>query len=154
MHRSLTVLITMGVLAAGCAKLPPDTPIADASRIAGAPPTSRPRPADRVWLQLKWVAQAQFAGYYAARARGLYAAEGIEVTIQPGGPDIAAERVVATGGADVGVGWLSSLLGARDQGLALVNIAQVFGASGMRQIAFAASGLRGPADLRGRRVAV
>jgi NitT/TauT family transport system substrate-binding protein len=154
MRRWLTGLITIGVLVAGCVKLPPDTPIADASRSAGAPPTSRPLPADRVRLQLKWVAQAQFAGYYAAKARGLYAAEGIEVAIQPGGPVIAAERVVATGGADIGVGWLSSLLGARDQDLALVNIAQVFGASGMRQIAFAASGIRGPADLRGRRVAV
>ena len=105
-------------------------------------------------LQLKWVPQAQFAGYYAAKARGFYAAEGLDVTIRPGSPDAAAEDVVASGQADIGVGWLSSLLAARDRGRPLVNIAQVFGASGMRQIAFAASGIRGPADLRGRRVAV
>jgi NitT/TauT family transport system substrate-binding protein len=123
----------------------------DGSSVARTTP--RPAP-DRVRLQLKWVTQAQFAGYYAARARGLYAVEGLDVTILPGGPDIAPEEVVARGGAEVGVGWLSSLLAARDRGLPLVNFAQVFGASAMRQIAFASSGIRGPADLRGRRVAV
>jgi NitT/TauT family transport system substrate-binding protein len=110
--------------------------------------------AEPVRLQLKWVPQAQFAGYYAAKARGFYAAEGLDVSIRSGGPDKAAEDLVAGGHADIGVGWLSSLLAARDRGQPLVNIAQVFGASGIRQIALAASGIRGPADLRGRRVAV
>jgi NitT/TauT family transport system substrate-binding protein len=118
-------------------------------------PVSNTTPApDQVRLQLKWVPQAQFAGYYAASARGFYAAEGLDVTIRPGGPDTPAEDLVAGGQADIGVGWLSSLLAARDHGRPLVNIAQIFGASGMRQIAFASSGIRGPADLRGRRIAV
>jgi NitT/TauT family transport system substrate-binding protein len=109
---------------------------------------------DKVTLQLKWTTQAQFAGYYAARARGFYAAEGLDVTIRPGGPDVVPERVVADGGAHLGIDWLPSLLAAREAGLPLVNIAQVFAYSGMRQIAFKASGIKGPADLRGRRVAV
>ena len=120
---------------------------------ASPPPTATPG-VQRVRLQLKWVPQAQFAGYYAASARGFYAAEGLNVSIHPGGPDKAAEDLVAEGRADIGVGWLSSLLAARDRGQRLINIAQVFGASGIRQIAFAASGIRGPADLRGRRIAV
>jgi NitT/TauT family transport system substrate-binding protein len=112
------------------------------------------QPADKVQLQLKWVTQAQFAGYYAAKARGLYAAEGLDVTIRPGGPDIVPEQVVAGGGAQFGIDWLPSLLSARDQGAPLVNIAQVFAASGMREIAFKSSGIKGAADLRGRKVAV
>lgn len=110
--------------------------------------------AERVRLQLKWVSQAQFAGYYAARDRGFYAAEGLEVTILPGGPDIAPEAVVAAGRAEFGVDWLPSLLGARERGLPLVNIAQVFAFSGLRQLAFRSSGIRGAADLRGRRVSI
>jgi NitT/TauT family transport system substrate-binding protein len=110
--------------------------------------------ADKVTLQLKWVTQAQFAGYYAAKAKGLYSAEKLDVTIRPGGPDIVPEQVVAGGGAQFGIDWLPSLLSARDQGAPLVNIAQVFAHSGMREIAFKASGIKGAADLKGRRVAV
>src|SRR5215813_4821460 len=109
---------------------------------------------DKVQLQLKWVTQAQFAGYYAAKAKGFYTAEKLDVTIRPGGPDIVPEQVVAGGGAQFGINWLPSLLSARDQGVPLVNIAQVFAHSGMREIAFKSSGIKGPADLRGRRVAV
>src|SRR5262245_49875930 len=110
--------------------------------------------ADQVTLQLKWVTQAQFAGYYAAKAKGLYAADKLDVTIRPGGPDIVPEQVVAGGGAQFGIDWLPSLLSARDQGAPLVNIAQVFAYSGMRELAFKSSGVKGAADLKGRRVAV
>jgi len=109
---------------------------------------------DKVTLQLKWVTQAQFAGYYAAKAKGLYAAEKLDVTIRPGGPDIVPEQVVAGGGAQFGIDWLPSLLSARDQGVPLTNVAQVFAYSGMREIAFKTSGITGPGDLRGRKVAV
>jgi NitT/TauT family transport system substrate-binding protein len=109
---------------------------------------------DKVTLQLKWVTQAQFAGYYAAKAKGLYTAEKLDVTIRPGGPDIVPEQVVAGGGAQFGIDWLPSLLSARDQGAPLVNVAQVFAYSGMREIAFKSSGIKSAADLKGRRVAV
>ncbi len=110
--------------------------------------------ADRVELQLKWLPQAQFAGYYAAKARGFYRAERLEVTIRPGGPDVVSEEVVSARTAQFGIDWLPSLLASREAGLPLVNIAQVFAASGTRQLAFKSSGIKGPADLRGRRVAV
>src|SRR5256886_10638523 len=112
------------------------------------------RGADKVALQLKSVTQAQFAGYYAAKAKGLYTAEQLDVTIRPGGPDIVPEQVVAGGGAQFGIDWLPSLLSARDQGAPLVNIGQVFAYSGMREIAFKSSGIKGAGDLKGRRVAV
>jgi len=109
---------------------------------------------DKVQLQLKWVTQAQFAGYYAAKAKGFYGTEKLDVTIRPGGPDIVPEQVVAGGGAQFGIDWLPSLLSARDQGVPLVNIGQVFAASGMRELAFKSSGIKGAADLKGRKVAV
>src|SRR5438876_7409871 len=107
---------------------------------------------DKVTLQLKWVTQAQFAGYYAAKQKGLYGAEQLDVTIRPGGLDIVPERVVADGGAQFGLDWLPSLLSAREQGAPLVNIAQLFAYSGMRELAFKASGIKGAGDLRGRKI--
>ena len=112
------------------------------------------RGADALRLQLKWVPQAQFAGYYAARAQGFYRAENLDVTLVPGGPDIDPEHVVARNGAELGIAWLPQLLAAREQGLAVVNVTQVFAHSGLRQLALKRSGIHGPADLRGRRVAV
>ena len=110
--------------------------------------------ADAVRLQLKWVPQAQFAGYYAARSQGYYRAENLDVTFLSGGPTVTPEAVVARGGAEIGITWLSQLLVARERGMPLVNIAQIFAHSGLRQIALPDSGIRGIADLRGRRVAV
>src|SRR5262249_4934484 len=108
----------------------------------------------KVRLQLKWVTQAQFAGYYAARAQGFYKAENLDVPIIPGGPDIVPEQVVAGRGAEFGLDFLPSLLSAREQGVPLVNIGQIFAYSGMRELAFKASGIKTPADLKGRKVAV
>ncbi len=87
--------------------------------------------ADDVTLQLKWVTQAQFAGYYVALDKGFYDEEDLNVTIKPGGPDIAPTQVIAGGGADVTVEWMPAALAAREKGLPLVNIAQPFKSSGM-----------------------
>ena len=87
--------------------------------------------AEDVTLQLKWVTQAQFAGYYVAQDKGFYEEEGLDVTIKPGGPDVAPAQVIAGGGADVVIDWMPSALAAREKGLPLVNIAQPFKSSGM-----------------------
>lgn len=87
--------------------------------------------ADDVTLQLKWVTQAQFAGYYVALDKGFYEEEDLNVTIKPGGPDIAPTQVLAGGGADVSVEWMPAALAAREKGLPMVNIAQPFKSSGM-----------------------
>ena len=86
--------------------------------------------ADDVTIQLKWVTQTQFAGYYVAQDKGFYEAEGLNVTINPGGPDIGPMSVLAGGGADVAVDWMPSALAAREKGFANVNIAQPFKSSG------------------------
>ena len=90
--------------------------------------------ADAVTLQLKWVAQAQFAGYFVAEAKGFYDEENLDVTIKPGGPDIAPEQVIAGGGADVIVTWMAAALSARDKGVPLVNIAQPYKNAGMQLV--------------------
>ena len=84
-----------------------------------------------VTLQLKWVTQGQFAGYYVAAAKGFYEEEGLDVEIKPGGPDIAPEQVIAGGGADVITTWMAAGLAARERGVPLVNIAQPFASSGL-----------------------
>ena len=84
-----------------------------------------------VTLQLKWVTQGQFAGYYVAAAKGFYEEEGLDVQIKPGGPDIAPEQVIAGGGADVITTWMAAGLAARERGVPLVNIAQPFASSGL-----------------------
>ena len=116
--------------------------------------TAAAQAADDVTLQLKWVTQAQFAGYYVALDKGFYEAEGLNVTIKPGGPDIAPPQVMAGGGADVMVDWMPSALAAREKGLALVNIAQPFKASGMMLTCRADSGVKTPADFKGKTLGV
>ena len=110
--------------------------------------------ADKVTIQLKWVTQAQFAGYYVAQDKGYYKAEGLDVTIKPGGPDIAPPQVIAGGGADVIIDWMPSALASREKGLPLVNIAQVFNRSGMMLTCRKDSGIRSPSDLRGKTLGV
>lgn len=109
---------------------------------------------DRVTLQLKWVTQAQFAGYYVAQARGLYRAAGLDVRINPGGPDIAPPQMIAGNRADVIVEWMPAALAARERGVPLVNIAQPFKRSGLMLTCRAETGIRTPADLRGRTLGV
>jgi NitT/TauT family transport system substrate-binding protein len=109
---------------------------------------------DKVTLQLKWVTQAQFAGYYAAADQGYYEDEGLDVTIKPGGPDIVPEQVVLGNQAEFGIDWLDNLLATRDQGGDIVNIAQVFARSGMTEVTWKDSGLDQITDLRGKKVGV
>ncbi len=109
---------------------------------------------DDITLQLKWVTQAQFAGYYVALENGYYEEEGLNVTIRPGGPDIAPPQVIAGGGADVIVEWMPAALAARESGLDLVNIAQPFKRSGMMLTCLAETGVASPEDFPGRTLGV
>jgi NitT/TauT family transport system substrate-binding protein len=106
----------------------------------------------KVTFQLKWVTQAQFAGYYAAQAKGYYKKAGLDVNIRVGGPDIIPEQVVAGGQAQLGLDWLPSLMSARDQGTKLVNIAQVFTRSGMTEITWKNSGINTVAKMKNKKV--
>lgn len=110
--------------------------------------------ADKVTVQLKWVTQAQFAGYYVAAAKGFYKDAGLDVTINPGGPDVAPPQVIAGGGADVVVDWMPSALASREKGVPLVNISQTFKKSGLELTCRKDTGIKTPADFKNKTLGV
>ena len=105
-----------------------------------------------VKFQLKWVAQTQFAGYYAAVDQGYYKDVGLDVSLLLGGPNINEVQVVATGGADIGTTWLPSMLQSREGGTDLVGIAQVYQRSGTRMASFKAANITTPKDMGGKKI--
>ena len=113
--------------------------------------------ADAVSLQLQWAPQAQFAGYFAAQELGYYTDEGLEVEIIDGGPDVIPQVVGSDpNGPEFTISWVPKVLEAReaDPPSDLVNIAQVFQRSGTLSVAWADSGITGPADFEGKNVGV
>src|SRR2546425_5612227 len=106
----------------------------------------------KVRLQLQWVAQSQFAGYYAAAAKGYYKDAGLDVEIKLGGPDIVPQQVVASDGAEFGIAWVPKVLASREAGADLVNIAQVFQRSGTLEVSFKEKNITKPDDWKGKKV--
>src|SRR5689334_21876755 len=109
---------------------------------------------EKLTLQLKWVTQSQFAGYYVAKDKGFYKDVGLDVTIKPRGPDINPGQVIAGGGADVVLDWMPSALATREKGVPLVNIAQPFQKSVMMLTCRKETGIKTPADFKGRTLGV
>ena len=108
----------------------------------------------KVTIQLKWVTQAQFAGYYAAKAKGYYKDAGLDVNLKVGGPDIVNEQTVLSKQAEFGVDWFPALLASRDQGNDLVNIAQVFPRSGTTEVTWKKDGINTFKKMRGKKFGV
>ena len=109
---------------------------------------------DDFTVQLKWVTQAQFAGYFVAQEMGFYEDQGLNVTVNPGGPDISPVQVLVAGGADVVVNWMPEALAARERGVDLVNVAQFFDRSGMMLTCARETGIAGPEDFGGKTLGV
>jgi NitT/TauT family transport system substrate-binding protein len=139
------LLVLVGVLVAGCGG--GGSKSSESENEGGGAKT-------KVTLQLKWVTQAQFAGYYAAKAKGYYDEEGLDVNLKVGGPSITPEQVVLGKQAEFGIDWLPSLLSSRDKGQDLVNIAQVFTRSGMTELTWKNSGITTIGQMRGKKVGV
>ncbi|CAM4438301.1 ABC transporter substrate-binding protein [Paenibacillus typhae] len=155
----LAAMIMLTSLLAGCGgNNNANAPVAEANTAAEAsasPGAATAEPAAEpvtVKLQLKWVPQAQFAGYFLAQDKGYYAEEGLNVEILPGGPDIVPEQQVAGGSADIGVDWVASLLTSQEQEMPLVQIAQIFQKSGLVLVSKKDAGINSPADLKGKKV--
>jgi len=106
----------------------------------------------KVRLQLQWVTQAQFAGYFAAADQGYYKDEGLDVQILEGGVDIVPQTVLAQGQADYAIAWVPKALASREQGAQITDVAQVFARSGTLQVSFKDKGIASPADLKGKKV--
>jgi NitT/TauT family transport system substrate-binding protein len=109
---------------------------------------------DQLTFQLKWVNQGQFAGYLVAKDLGYYEEEGLDVTINPGGPDIAPEQVIAGGGADIITTWMAAGLAARERGVPLVNIAQPFAHTALQMVCSEESGVTSTDDFAGKTLGV
>ncbi|MEX0864092.1 MAG: ABC transporter substrate-binding protein [Acidimicrobiia bacterium] len=107
---------------------------------------------DTVRLQLQWVAQAQFAGYFVAKDLGFYEDECLEVEILEGAVEIVPQTVLASGGAEFGLAWVPKALVSREQGADIVNIAQVFERSGTLMVSFADQGITTVEDFAGKKV--
>lgn len=141
--RILAMLAALTLFAAACASDTEDTEAAAATECETV---------DEVSLQLQWVTQSQFAGYFAAVDQGFYDDFCLDVTILEGGVDIVPQQQLGSGAADFAVSWVPKALVSREEGVDIVNVAQVFQRSGTLQVSFADSGIMGPADLAGKRV--
>ena len=131
------------------------TPAPTAVPASDAPPASAGPEAATVRLQLQWVPQAQFAGYFAADKQGYYAAENLTVEILDGGPDVIPQAVgSAPDGPEFTISWVPKVLQARESGSDLVDIAQIFQRSGTLSVSWKDSGITGPADFAGKKVGV
>jgi NitT/TauT family transport system substrate-binding protein len=107
---------------------------------------------DEVSLQMQWVTQAQFAGYYAAIDQGYYEDMCLNVSILEGGVDIQPHVQLANGDADFAISWVSKALAGREAGADITNIAQIYQRSGTLQVSFAGSGIESPADFEGKKI--
>lgn len=120
------------------------------SRRPSAPVTEKKM--DTVRLQLKWVPQSQFAGYFVAKNKGFYEEEGINVEIKPGGVGINPVDVLIADGADIAIAWTGNVLPAITKGEDLVNIGQGMQKTGITLVAKKTSGIETPADIQGKRI--
>jgi len=111
--------------------------------------TAKPQP---LRVQLRWLPQAQFAGFYVAQDLKLFENDGLNVTLVPGGPGVNGLQRLIDGQVDVAIGWASDALSLRSQGADLVNIAQLLQRPGTMLVCNAASGVRQPEDLKGKRI--
>ena len=160
--RMLAVLLALAMFTAACGGSDADeeaaTPAAsenDAGDQAAGSDDSEPAESAEltpVSLQLQWVPQSQFAGYFAARDLGFYEDAGIDITIVDGGLDIVPATVLDSGAADFAISWVPRGLVPREEGLNITNIAQVFQRSGTLQVSLAESGINSVADLAGTNV--
>jgi NitT/TauT family transport system substrate-binding protein len=140
-NKLLSVSVAAAALLAACGSATPAAPAAPAGEKT------------KVKVVLQWVTQSQFAGYFAAKDKGFYEAEGLDVTIIPGGPDVSNSQVVASKQAEFGVGWLpGKILAPRENGAKLVNIAQIFQRSGTLMISFKDKGITSVDGFKGKNI--
>lgn len=105
-----------------------------------------------VKLQLQWLPQAQFAGYFAAIDQGYFEEEGLDVEIIPSGGDIVPQDALANGDVDFAIAWVPKVLGSIEAGANLTDIAQIFQRSGTLQVSWADSGIDSVADFEGKTI--
>ena len=106
----------------------------------------------KVKLQLQWVTQAQFGGYFAAVDQGFYQKAGLDVQIVEGGVDIPPQKTLASGAVDFAISWVPKALAEREAGAKVTDIAQVFQRSGTLQVSFKDKSITKAADFKGKNI--
>ena len=160
-RKALATVSALAFVAAGCGSSKKAEPAATTAK-AGAATTAAAaggattvKAADgkmtAVKLQLQWVAQAQFAGYYAAVDQGFYKAEGLDVNIIEAAVDTVPQKVLADGQVDFALSWVPKALATAEAGADIVNIGQIFQRSGTRQVSFKEKNITKAADFAGGR---
>src|SRR5579863_494998 len=109
---------------------------------------------ESVTLRLKWFHQAQFAGFYVAKEKDFYKSAGLNVDIQPGGPDFPAIQMVTGGNEQFGVTGADQILIARSKGVPVVAVAVIFRRNPFVLFSLAKSGIKAPADYVGKNIGV
>jgi NitT/TauT family transport system substrate-binding protein len=109
---------------------------------------------DAVTVRLKWFNQAQFAGFYVAKDKGFYKAAGLDVNVQPGGPDFPAIQMVTGGNEQFGVTGADQILIARSKGVPVVALAAIYRRNPFVLFSLAKSGIKTPTDYVGKKVGV
>ena len=138
--RFLGAFLALSLLAGACGS---DDDTSSGSAAAGGELTD-------VQLTLQWVTQAQFAGYYAALDQGFYEDEGLNVSIQAGGPDINGTQLLISGDTDIAIRQFGDVLSARDAGAEVISIGQTFERGAYRLAYFDDAGISGAADFEGK----
>lgn len=118
----------------------------------GGPANENCETVDDVTVVLQWVAQAQFAGYFAAADQGYYADQCLNVTIQEGGTNVVPQQVLASGNAQFAVSHVVKSMASREEGADIVNISQIFQRGAYLEVAWADSGIEALQDLKGKKV--
>ena len=160
-RKTLATVSALAFVAAGCgsskkAEPAATTAKAGAATTAAAGGATTAKAADgkmtAVKLQLQWVAQAQFAGYYAAADQGFYKAEGLDVNIIEAAVDTVPQKVLADGQVDFALAWVPKALATAEAGADIVNIGQIFQRSGTRQVSFKEKNITKAADFAGKKI--
>ncbi|HEY4633301.1 MAG TPA: ABC transporter substrate-binding protein [Candidatus Limnocylindrales bacterium] len=158
----LALAASASVLIAACSSggattAPASEAPASEAPVSAAPASEAPAALTPVRLQLQWVPQAQFAGYFAAKEQGYFEAAGLDVTLVAGGPDVIPQQAgSAADGPEFTISWVPKVLEAREGNPAsdLVNIAQIFQRSGTLSVSWKDSNITSPADFKGKKVGV
>jgi len=109
---------------------------------------------ENVSLRLKWIDQAQFAGFYLAKDLGYYNDENLNIEIYPGGPDISPIQMVVSGVNDFGITGADQLILAREKGLPLVALAVIYKQSPVALGFLKKEGIKSPKDLENKKVGI
>jgi ABC-type nitrate/sulfonate/bicarbonate transport system substrate-binding protein len=153
--KSIPLLLLLVVLITACGSKEPTTAaIKDEGQAAAAQASETTKPSEKITLRLRWLHQAQFAGFYTAVEKGFYADAGLEVDIQPGGPDFPAVQMVAAGGEQFGVTGPDQIILSREKGVPIVAVSAIYRKSPFVLFSSKQSGITKMEDLIGKNVGV